>query len=272
MESQNRCIVGLFGTLGMLVVGASCASGESADEDESAWLPHDAPVRTGYYGEERIEYAVVDGEAIFEGDIVLGSVAELDASYGVVIPGSNRRWPNKVVPYQIDSGLANQARVTDAIAHWESNTELAFVLRTSANASQFPDYVTFRTSTGCSSSIGRRGGQQFINLATGCSKGNTIHEIGHAVGIWHEQSREDRDDHVTIVWENIQAGTEHNFDQHISDGDDIGGYDFGSIMHYGRTAFSSNGEPTIVTNNGESIGQRTALSAGDIATFEAIYP
>ena len=52
---------------------------------------------------------------------------------------------------------------------------------------------------------------------------------------------------MRINWANIQAGREHNFNQHITDGDDIGGYDFGSIMHYGPTAFSSNGQPTIVT-------------------------
>ena len=34
--------------------------------------------------------------------------------------------------------------------------------------------------------------------------------------------------------QNIEAGKEHNFDQHITDGDDVGPYDFGSIMHYDR--------------------------------------
>ena len=38
---------------------------------------------------------------------------------------------------------------------------------------------------------------------------------------------------------------EHNFDQHISDGDDVGTYDYGSIMHYPRDAFSIDGSDTI---------------------------
>ena len=88
-----------------------------------------------------------------------------------------------------------------------------------------------------------------------------MHEIGHAVGLWHEQSREDRDRFVRVVWANIQAGREHNFNQHITDGDDIGGYDYGSIMHYPRTAFTRNGQDTIVPVGGQAIGQRNGLSA-----------
>ena len=41
--------------------------------------------------------------------------------------------------------------------------------------------------------MGRRGNRQDITLGAGCTVGNCIHEIGHAVGLWHEQSREDRD-------------------------------------------------------------------------------
>lgn len=117
-----------------------------------------------------------------------------------------------------------------------------------------------------------QGGKQDIGLATGCGFGATVHEIGHAWGLWHEQSREDRDSKVQILWQNIEAGKEHNFNQHITDGDDVGSYDYGSIMHYGRCAFSKNGQPTIESiPPGKTLGQRNGLSPLDIAAVQSIY-
>jgi Astacin (Peptidase family M12A) len=262
------------------------ANGEDEGELRSSPEVRTALIPGETFAAKAVRYAVVDELAMFEGDIVLGTVEEVEQqteqlrevlsgelSSAVVITGAQFRWPNCTVPYTIDAGLSNQQRVTDAIAHWESQTRFRFVLRTAANAGSFPDYVTFRPGSGCSSAVGRRGGQQFVNLGAGCTLGNVIHEIGHVVGLWHEQSREDRDSWVTINFAKVQAGFEHNFDQHISDGDDVGAYDYGSIMHYPRNAFSVDGSDTITpVVAGVTIGQRTGLSAGDIAAVNSFCP
>ncbi|MFI1393335.1 Dot/Icm T4SS effector Zinc-dependent metalloprotease LegP [Streptomyces sp. NPDC020681] len=247
-----------------------------------------ALVDGGTFRAKGLQYAEVDGMAMFEGDIVLGSVQEIEdlAAQGPVLEsigipavegGQQRRWPNATVPFEIDPALPNQQRVTDAIAHWQSRTRIRFVARTSANAAQFPDFVRFVPGGGCSSNIGRRGGRQTITLGTNCTTGNTIHEIGHTVGLWHEQSREDRDQQVTIVFTNVDPDMQHNFFQHVADGDDLGPYDFGSIMHYPANAFAINpNQPTIIPRSalppGVVMGQRTGLSQGDIDGVHMMYP
>jgi len=243
--------------------------------------------RTGIIGGrtflmKTVQYSDIGGDAIFEGDIVLGTVKEMEEAYqkiaesddvqttlkAVFRSGSQFRWPGGVIPFRIDPALPDPGRVKEAIAHWESRTPIRFVARTNEVS-----FVTFRRSVnGCSSEIGRQGKEQFVNLGDSCTKGNVIHEIGHTVGLWHEQSREDRKNFITIDLTNIIPGKEHNFNQHITDGDDVGPYDYGSIMHYSAFAFALNtAKPTIITPHGEAIGQREGLSDGDVAAVKTVY-
>lgn len=217
-----------------------------------------------------VKFTDVDGLALFEGDIVLGSADEAREggdphAFGIGVVGTQFRWPGGVVPFVTEPAL--RPRVEAAIAHWQERTPFRFVEGTNA-----ADSLSFERHDGCFSRVGRRGGKQVISLGTGCGLGAAIHEIGHALGLWHEQSRADRDDHIEIIQANIDPRFRHNFDRHILDGEDLGEYDFGSIMHYPATAFSINGQPTIRTRGGQPIGQRNGLSTGDVAAIRLMYP
>ncbi|XP_059488379.1 zinc metalloproteinase nas-14-like [Neocloeon triangulifer] len=130
--------------------------------------------------------------------------------------------------------------------------------------------------TGCWSYVGRQGGGQVVNLQrSGCvHKGVVAHELLHASGFFHQQSAADRDDFIFINFTNIQPGRESNFDKYNeSIVSDFGvGYDYNSVMHYSRKAFSKNGEDTLVPlQDGAEIGNRHFVTDKDMAKLKAKY-
>jgi hypothetical protein len=94
-----------------------------------------------------------------------------------------------------------------------------------------------------------------------------MHEMLHAIGFVHEQSRPDRDQNVRINFKNIIRGQEHNFQQYGPNQITTHGtpYDLNSIMHYGPKSFSKNGRNTVVALRGDSryMGQRGGFSKID---------
>lgn len=210
----------------------------------------------------------VDGMAVMEGDIVLGSshLYSGDFQLAVAIDGDTYRWQGGIIPYTIASGHPMKQAIMQAIQHIQEQTNLRLVPRSNQN-----DYVTFITGDGCWSRVGKSGGQQQINIGN-CGFGSIVHEILHTAGMWHEQSRADRDDNITIQWDNIKPDKKHNFERHISDGIDIGEYDCNSLMHYSAFAFSRNGMPTITSTTCTTFGQRQGMSPGDVAAINKLYP
>lgn len=181
-------------------------------------------------------------------------------------------WPGGVVPYAFDAAVTttDRERTMTALAELAAVASLTFVPRTSQS-----NYVTFRNSSGNSSYIGMIGGNQNINMYNWNVRYIICHEVMHALGYVHEQSRPDRNTYVTINSGNITSGTEGNFA--ISSGATMpGAYDFLSIMHYGQNSFSNGSGPTITCNAAYSsyqsqIGNRSYLSALDAAGLVARY-
>jgi len=308
-------------TVGVLSIGLSFAQNAKANNNDLTQVTLQAssiskapPVRMNIpingvlktynvdTGEEII-FEDRNGRGIVQGDIDLGSTKQLLAHgyrflgnkpenalstlaevgpNSIIIPHSGYRWINSTVPYILDPNLPNNVRdqVFSAINHWQTKTSLKFVARTNQS-----NYIRFQPSNGiCSSAVGMQGGEQAVNLDGygNCGIGATIHEIGHAMGLWHEQSRYDRDDYVWINWDNIQEQTKFNFNQANlysgtwDDGLDIGYYDFNSIMHYDAYAFAIDRTvPTIYPRDPNipfnALGQRNGLSNGDIQSVAYMY-
>ncbi|MFD2564580.1 M12 family metallopeptidase [Aquimarina rubra] len=184
-----------------------------------------------------------------------------------------QKWPNNTIIYVFDSSLtSNQRQVSlNSMQEWTSKTNIKFKERTTENY-----YVTIRNNgNNCncaSANLGVNGNRGRINMGVKTSEVVMIHEIGHTLGYIHEQTRSDRDNHVRILFENIQNGAESQFRKN-DNSVNIGEFDIKSTMMYGAYTFSKNGQPTIVQLDGTTHPRRRPeLSAGDIAGTNQIYP
>lgn len=228
-----------------------------------------------------------NGNYIMEGDIILSN----DQAQFLIEKGRKKSdietqstfrtdfvslWPGGVVYYSIDGDFVDRNRITEAITIIQnSNSGVTFIERT--NQSDYIQFTnTYDSNIGGSSQLGRVGGKQVILLYISASKGSAIHEILHSLGIFHEQSRADRDNYITIHPENIANDYRSQFNTYVErgiNGIEIGDFDFDSVMLYPSDAFTNRaGVNSMTTKAGASFGaQRTHLSINDAEGIKYMY-
>jgi uncharacterized repeat protein (TIGR02543 family) len=235
------------------------------------------PQFQGVYRGMPVTYAIKNGKAVFQGDIILES-AGIDS---VSVAYNQYLWP-KVgsqyqIPYTIGSGSGNLTNLNTAISQFNSTfSNIQFVARSGQT-----DYVNFNFDPGdnsaqCEASVGRVGGEQQIGGSGGsfnpCAVGTILHEMGHTIGLWHEQSRADRNTYLSVNYSNLIKGSISNFNQIFDNAQTPTLFDYASIMEYPAFSFSRNGGPAIESiPAGIPLSNLTGYTAADIDGIERLY-
>ncbi|XP_062403178.1 high choriolytic enzyme 1-like [Sardina pilchardus] len=212
-------------------------------------------------------------EPLVVDDIAYKSEAERNAdpctSYGCMWPKYSDGYV--YVPYVIANHYSSRelSIIERGLQSFSSSTCIRFVPWNYER-----DYIYIQSLNGCYSYLGRAGNGQTLSLSrSGCMYHNTVqHELLHALGFNHEQTRSDRDGYIRIYLENVEYSMQYNFNK-INTLNQNTPYDYNSVMQYHRYAFSMNGLPTMepIPNPNVAFGEASQMSYNDILRLNRLY-
>lgn len=219
-----------------------------------------------------VRFKIVNGMAIAFGDVLLGTPEQEDLTEGYYVASPPQLWDKNEIPYSIEPNLPNPERVKQAIEYFHQNTSVRFIPYRGQ-----PDALIFSPGNDhCYSMLGRTGGMQPVYLNADCEWQHIAHEMMHALGFSHEQSRTDRDQYVKIQWENVDAKYRSQFDivpESFMDSVKDSPFDYQSIMLYEKNAFAKLPELlTMKTLTALDITPvKFGLSASDLQRLSRLY-
>lgn len=238
------------------------------------------PTHAAIYRGHPVTYEMIGGRPVFEGDILLDHLAQAPGqsrftAQTVGLAYQNQLWTKvggvAVIPYIVTNA---PAALTDAINQFNATFPNLIQFKPHGSETNYVDFDfdSNDLSGTCESYVGMIGGAQTVTGSYACSLGTLLHEMGHVVGLFHEQSRSDRNTFVTFNYANVIKGSIDNFDQLTDDAQNLTSYDFASIMHYIPYAFSRNGGPTLETKPaGIPMSNTTGYTASDIDGISRLY-
>ena len=123
---------------------------------------------------------------------------------GGIVGHPSLRWPENTLSYEFDSSVTGDEKqmVQDTLAGLQAKLDGCITFRETSSGNRV--LVQKPSTVSCSSSVGHTGRDtQTLNLGSAswgtCYATGTIeHEFMHALGVWHQQSRSDRDQYVKI--------------------------------------------------------------------------
>ncbi|CEF69893.1 Astacin-like metalloendopeptidase [Strongyloides ratti] len=180
--------------------------------------------------------------------------------------GKFKKFPIK---YKINTNV-NVSLVERAIKSFEKESCLRFQRVETLNETGldfiFSKKLFYAESLGAISEI--------IPLKIGVPKkparlGFLIHEMLHALGLLHEHQRVDRDEYVTINFDNVDEKYHGNFIKDYIFGNETYGikYDYGSILHYEREAGHIKGKKNKTTIKAKNPHYHKSMGQGIYFSF-----